>query len=135
MNRVPSLDTFLKNLDMAACGVLVKCKGKVLIVQEPDGKYSLPKGGQELGETHMDTALRELTEETGLELEPDDLSPEKIINRGKRTPFCYFEVEYGIEPEVIAGMEIQWSGFMEPEKAIELLPYHQGLAVKDSFGV
>lgn len=53
--------------------ILVVDNGKVLLVKrgkEPHkGKWSLPGGGQELGETLEDCARRELKEETGLEAE------------------------------------------------------------------
>jgi len=44
-------------------------KGNMLLVRGPSGKLSFPKGGRLRGETELEGALRELYEETGLDLE------------------------------------------------------------------
>jgi 8-oxo-dGTP diphosphatase len=48
--------------------------GRVLIVRRArppsDGLFTLPGGGVELGETLAEAAIREVREETGLEIEP-----------------------------------------------------------------
>jgi 8-oxo-dGTP diphosphatase len=55
---------------MIAVGVIVKCEDEVLLIlrgKDPGkGLYSIPGGGQRLGETNRAAALRELFEETGL---------------------------------------------------------------------
>ena len=52
-------------------GIILIKNDQVLLVQRANppgaGKWSLPGGKQELGETAMQTARRELREETGLE--------------------------------------------------------------------
>jgi 8-oxo-dGTP pyrophosphatase MutT (NUDIX family) len=47
-------------------------RGNILLVQGPSGKLSFPKGGRLRGETEHEGALRELYEETGLDLEHSD---------------------------------------------------------------
>ena len=42
-----------------------------LVEHTPSGKYVLPKGHVEAGETEQETALREIKEETNLEVELD----------------------------------------------------------------
>lgn len=53
-------------------GVVVIKEDKVLLIRrgnEPNkGKWSIPGGGQELGETLKETAKREIREETGIEI-------------------------------------------------------------------
>lgn len=45
-------------------------RGRVLLIQRTDnGLWSLPSGGQEIGETVAQTAVRETLEETGIEVE------------------------------------------------------------------
>jgi 8-oxo-dGTP diphosphatase len=54
-------------------GAVVWKDGKVLLIQRgqppAEGTWSLPGGGQELGETVREAAAREVKEETGLEVE------------------------------------------------------------------
>ena len=57
-----------------SCGGVVIFRGKILLLYKSyknryDG-WVLPKGTVEQGETHEQTALREVKEETGLTLEP-----------------------------------------------------------------
>jgi 8-oxo-dGTP diphosphatase len=58
-------------------GVLVHRQGKLLLVKrtkEPGkGTWSFPGGAVELGETTVEAALREVKEETGLDIEIESL--------------------------------------------------------------
>ena len=47
-----------------------------------NGKWTLPGGGQEKAEKPKETAIRELYEETGLEIEDLDFCCTKIIEKG-----------------------------------------------------
>jgi 8-oxo-dGTP diphosphatase len=65
-------------LRVAAKGVVVNDKGQVLIVREAAtyqdgtniGRYHLPGGRIEAGESYVDGLRREIKEETGLDIEP-----------------------------------------------------------------
>jgi 8-oxo-dGTP pyrophosphatase MutT (NUDIX family) len=49
--------------------------GRVLLVQRSDnGRWALPGGGHDLGESISDTVAREVREETGIQVEVIDLS-------------------------------------------------------------
>ncbi len=48
--------------------ILINDENHILLVQNYDGKWTFPKGGIECGETTEDAALRELFEETGIQL-------------------------------------------------------------------
>lgn len=52
-----------------SCGVVVFLDDKVLIVKHNKGHYGLPKGHVEDGETEYDTAIREVKEETNVDVE------------------------------------------------------------------
>ena len=60
-------------------GVLIRCQDKVLLCKRSmdedsrPGEWSVPCGHQEKNENKLSCAVRELFEETGIELEPDDL--------------------------------------------------------------
>ena len=63
---------------MFASSVVVRNeKGEILLVQEADsrvrGKWNLPGGHAEDGESPLECAIRELHEETGLRVTPDGL--------------------------------------------------------------
>lgn len=52
-------------------GALVERDGEVLLVKQ-DGRWLLPGGEVEAGESHAEALVRELDEETGVEVEPGE---------------------------------------------------------------
>lgn len=53
------------------CGGVIVYEGKVLMVQQGNEVFAFPKGHVEKGETEVQTALREILEETGVVVELD----------------------------------------------------------------
>ena len=117
-----------------SCGAIVYTKrnGQYLyvIVQEQGGAYSFPKGHMEGDETEMETARREVFEETGLnpefqegfrETDEYDLKEKP----GTRKQVVYFLAEFGDEPLVSRPGEI---------RRILLLPYEQAAEYFDYEG-
>ena len=51
-----------------SCGAIIFNDGKVLVVKQTSGFYGFPKGHVEIGETEKETAIREVKEETGLDI-------------------------------------------------------------------
>ena len=49
-----------------SCGAVVEKDGKVLMVHQDNGVFAFPKGHVEPGESEVETAVREIKEETGL---------------------------------------------------------------------
>lgn len=68
------------------CGCIIVEDGKVLLVQEKQGHWGLPKGHVEGNETHEETAIREVKEETNIDVEVDS---SKV-----------FEISYIIDDEI-----------------------------------
>ena len=110
-----------------SCGAIVftRQEGQLLyvLVQEASGAYSFPKGHMECGETEMQTALREIREETGLqpvflggfrETEEYDLREKP----GVRKQVVYFLAEFREEPLVPRPGEIT---------EVRLFPYEEAM--------
>jgi ADP-ribose pyrophosphatase YjhB (NUDIX family) len=55
----------MRNIECAD-GVVLNHDGQVLVVKNQIGKHTFPKGSKEGKETSEETALREITEESGL---------------------------------------------------------------------
>lgn len=61
-------------------GLLVYCEGKVLLVrQRGTGKYSIPKGEVNKGESRFHAAVRETEEETGIRVNEIDINKTEFL--------------------------------------------------------
>jgi 8-oxo-dGTP diphosphatase len=85
-------------------GVVVWHGDRVLLVQRAkpprQGQWSLPGGGQQLGETLRDTARREVREEAGLEVELGEvIATLDLIERdeGGRVRYHYVLIDFAAE--------------------------------------
>ncbi len=64
----------VKDLIIAAGGIVLQ-NGRVLLVYRPRyNDWSLPKGKVDDGESPLETAIREVREETGYEVEPGEFA-------------------------------------------------------------
>jgi len=54
-----------------SCGGVIVAGDKILMVLQENGVFAFPKGHVEPGETEIETAKREILEETGIETELD----------------------------------------------------------------
>lgn len=75
-----------------ACGAVVFNKDKVLLVQRTEGFYEFPKGHVEKGETELQTAKREVKEETNIKFKKINGFKHKIYY--KPIPTVHKEVVY-----------------------------------------
>lgn len=110
-----------------SCGAVVFTRSNehilFVVVQEKAGAYSFPKGHMEGDETELETARREIFEETGLR--PDFLPGFREVDEydlsekpGVRKRVTYFLAEYTDKPLIPRQGEI---------RRIRLLPYDQAL--------
>src|SRR3989338_5772042 len=81
--------TFKRNLKLASFLLLEK-RGKILLIRRmntgyEDGKYSLPSGKVEVGETFTEAMVREAKEELNLTLDSKSLKSVHIMHRRKDT--------------------------------------------------
>lgn len=61
------------------CGIIVFYNDLTVVVKTEKGRYSYPKGKKEKGETHLETAYRELKEESNIDSNDIDLYPESVF--------------------------------------------------------
>ena len=74
-----------------SCGAVIFDGDKVLVIQQIKGHWGFPKGHVEKGETEVQTAIREIKEETNLDVEIDE--SKRYVER--------YSPEEGIEKDVV----------------------------------
>ena len=87
-----------------SCGCIIIDKDKVLLVKHNKGHWDFPKGHVEKGETEIETAKREVKEETNLEVD---------IQKDKRYVVEYYPEE-NIKKEVVY--------FLAKNKTSDIIP-------------
>lgn len=104
-----------------SCGAIIIDNDKILVLQQVAGHWGFPKGHVEEGETEIQTAKREIKEETNLDVE---------INDNYRYTEKYSPAE-GVEKEVVYFIAQKIGGEIkvqeEEVKKIEWLSYNEAL--------
>ena len=67
----------IEKVNEKSCGCIIINNGRVLLVQQKKGSWGFPKGHVEFNETEIQTAIREVKEETNLDV--------KIYNKRRYT--------------------------------------------------
>ena len=75
-----------------SCGGVIVEGGKVLMVLQTNGTLAFPKGHVEDGETEIETAMREILEETGVET---------VLDQNKRVELNYYIESLDIDKHVV----------------------------------
>lgn len=122
-NLCPDCDRVIWHNPVPCAGVAVVDDDSVLIVQRAagpgKGEWTIPGGHLELGEPPAVGAVRELREETGLSVNPDDLS---LLDSRSFGPYCgKYVVSIGYvvrcekaDGEVVPGSDADAAEFMSP---------------------
>ncbi len=127
-----------KNEIKMAAGIVLLYDNKILLIHPTNSSWTrgtcgIPKGKLEEGEDPFDGALRELAEETGIILTPDqvDREPHHITfyNNTKKTGYLIYFVckigdlsEVGLRSEKLDSSQLQlkevdWGKFVGPDEA------------------
>ncbi len=115
-----------------SCGAVVfTCQqGEIwyLLVQNPHGVYGFPKGHMEGAETERETAIREIWEETGLQVNflpgfrATDLYPSPVL-QGQLKQVVYFLAEFARQEYRLQPSEISGGGLYAFPEAMDLLQF------------
>lgn len=89
-----------------SCGCIVFDEGKILLVKHQKGHIGFPKGHPEGNETNVDTAIREVKEETNIDVEI-------ISNKTYKETYC---PEEGVIKDVIYFLARKVSGKDKPQE-------------------
>ncbi len=109
-----------------SCGCVIIEDGKVLLIQQTKGHWGLPKGHVEEGETEEETAIREVKEETNLDVEIIDgkrYVTEYPTDKGTIKEVVFFvgkKVGGEVEKQEEEVSKIEWLEFSD---AIEKVTY------------
>ena len=107
--------------EIKACGCVIIENDKVLLIQQKKGHWGFPKGHMENGETEVQTAIREVKEETNLDVE---------VNANKRYVLEYM-TEKNNHKQVVLFVAKKTGGiekYQESEiKALEWMPFKNAL--------
>ena len=122
-----------------SCGAVVFTEAaekiKYVLVESRSGVYGFPKGHVEGGESELDTALREVLEETGLVVETIDGFRREIsytFNMGDEVinkSVVYYLAEYSDQTPVAQESELNSISLMDLESAMSVLEFEDLKAI------
>ena len=109
-----------------SCGAVIFDNDKILVIKQVKGHWGFPKGHVEEGETEVQTAIREIKEETNLDVKIDEskrfverYSPEEGIEKD-----VVFFVAKKIGGEIkVQEEEVTETKWVAPIEAMEILTY------------
>lgn len=109
-----------------SCGAVVIDNDKVLIVKHNLGHWDFPKGHMEKGETEEDTAIREVKEETNVDIEIDNQYRHVVTYHPKENVIkdvVYFLAKPLTKHIIHQQEEVSIAQFVSFEEAFERLTY------------
>ena len=118
-----------------SCGAIIFDNDKVLVIKQVKGHWGFPKGHVEKGETEIETALREIKEETNLDVEIDEkyryierYSPEEGIEKD-----VVFFIANKVGGEIkVQEEEVTETEWLSPEEALERVTYESSKSILKS---
>ena len=111
-----------------SCGAIVVDDGKVLLVKHNAGHWDFPKGHVEEGETEIETAIREVKEETNIDIKIEkenkyisEYSPKENV---MKTVIYFIGEKVGGEdkPQIEEVSDVEW---LDVNKAVERITHQK----------
>ena len=113
--------------DEKSCGCIIIEDGKVLLVKHNAGHWDFPKGHMEEGETEEQTAIREVKEETNIDVIIPDINKKYVIHYSPKLgvvkEVVFFIASKKDGEEKRQEKEIEKVDWIELNKAVELITY------------
>ena len=109
-----------------SCGCIIIENGKVLLIQQTKGHWGFPKGHIEVGETDIETAIREVKEETNLDVEVNEnkrYTMEYVTDKGTLKQVVLFSASKIGGNEKYQESEIKSMKWMTYEDAVKMITY------------
>ena len=109
-----------------SCGCIIIENNKVLLIQQTKGHWGFPKGHVEISETEIETAMREVKEETNLDVEINEnkrYTIEYITDKGTLKQVVLFIAKKINGDERCQESEIKSMKWMTFEDAIKTITY------------
>lgn len=109
-----------------SCGCIIIENGKVLLIRQTNGIWGFPKGHVERNETELQTAVREVKEETNIDVKIDETkryTMNYITDRGASKEVVLFlakKIGGNLSRQESEISQIEWLGF---DDAISRLSY------------
>jgi ADP-ribose pyrophosphatase YjhB (NUDIX family) len=122
----------------AASAIVVDQAGRILLIRRSDNAlWSVPGGTMEVGERIADTAVREVREETGLEVVPEAVvgiysNPRHVIEYADGEVRQQFSICFAcrrVGGELATSDESTEVGFFTPAE-IEAMPMHESIRLR-----
>ena len=116
-------------MELGAGGVVFNKKGKVLLLRHRNGDWVFPKGHVEKGETLLETAIREIEEESGVNAYADEdsfkLDTSYINSAGALRQISWFLLKTKDKKPILREETFPEGKFFSVEKALTKLSYRQ----------
>lgn len=115
-----------------SCGCIILDNDKVLLVQQTKGHWGLPKGHVEENETEKETAIREVKEETNIDvqIESDNrYTEEYMTDKGNQKQVVYFIAKKLGGDITKQEAEIQAIEWLNIKEALERITYENTKSV------
>ena len=117
-----------------SCGAVIFDNDKVLVLKQVQGHWGFPKGHVENNETEIETAIREIKEETNLDVEINEkfryvetYSPKENVTKDVDF-FVANKIGGDVKPQEEEVSEIKW---VSPKEALELVSYESSKIVME----